>query len=303
MTSYQYAELSKSEYITQIVKSMIDKVIYQQENAQAQLDFTQMFKPVCRQKPKVEKIEDTKPKPVINTTDVLQKKVFDVKRWFCTSRPQYAKSCGISSLVSSWNFLFSTLGYGSFPVLTQEEACKILGYEGNLDSIRFDYFATNPMLVKWWYAICRHYNLKGRASMFYKPQGIMMNSQVTDKIALKKLIDGLNDKRKAFIYHCWGHYFQIVGYEIASKNPLKAYSSYNLEEDEIWFIICDTYGPECPLISRKWCDIIKDMTIKFPSYIDIRHLERGERTWDNQGLVNPHGILVVECTNCKENIL
>lgn len=31
---------------------------------------------------------------------------------YCISRPQYKTSCGISSLVSCWNFLYSTLGAG-----------------------------------------------------------------------------------------------------------------------------------------------------------------------------------------------
>lgn len=31
---------------------------------------------------------------------------------YCISRPQYKTSCGMSSLVSCWNFLYSTLGAG-----------------------------------------------------------------------------------------------------------------------------------------------------------------------------------------------
>ena len=31
---------------------------------------------------------------------------------YCISRPQYKRSCGISSLVSCWNFLFTSLGAG-----------------------------------------------------------------------------------------------------------------------------------------------------------------------------------------------
>ena len=38
---------------------------------------------------------------------------------YCMSRPQYKKSCGISSLVSCWNYLFSTLGYGRYVLLLQ----------------------------------------------------------------------------------------------------------------------------------------------------------------------------------------
>ena len=33
---------------------------------------------------------------------------------FCISRPQYKRSCGMSSLVSCWNYLFSTIGAGRY---------------------------------------------------------------------------------------------------------------------------------------------------------------------------------------------
>ena len=33
------------------------------------------------------------------------------------SRPQYSRSCGVSSVVSCWNYLFSTLGNGRYVVL------------------------------------------------------------------------------------------------------------------------------------------------------------------------------------------
>ena len=34
------------------------------------------------------------------------------ERRFCMSRPQYKRSCGISSVVSCWNYLFSSIGQG-----------------------------------------------------------------------------------------------------------------------------------------------------------------------------------------------
>ena len=48
----------------------------------------------------------------ITQAEMAQRKVMDQRRWFCMARPQYPKSCGISSLVSCWNFLYSTLGVG-----------------------------------------------------------------------------------------------------------------------------------------------------------------------------------------------
>ena len=41
----------------------------------------------------------------------VKKTVFYFFR-YCISRPQYKTSCGISSLVSCWNFLYSTMGAG-----------------------------------------------------------------------------------------------------------------------------------------------------------------------------------------------
>ena len=49
----------------------------------------------------------------ITQEQMAQRKVMDQRRWFCMARPQYPKSCGISSLVSCWNFLYSSLGAGT----------------------------------------------------------------------------------------------------------------------------------------------------------------------------------------------
>jgi hypothetical protein len=37
------------------------------------------------------------------------------------SRPQYKRSCGISSLVSIFNYQFSTMGMGKLPPISMEE--------------------------------------------------------------------------------------------------------------------------------------------------------------------------------------
>jgi len=44
------------------------------------------------------------------------------KIWNCVSKPQYLKKCSLVSLISVWNYLFSVLGQGSGPVVSQEEA-------------------------------------------------------------------------------------------------------------------------------------------------------------------------------------
>jgi hypothetical protein len=51
-------------------------------------------------------------KHVDKNSYVKNRKYFNQKRWNCISRPQYKYSCGISSLVSCWNYLYSNLGCG-----------------------------------------------------------------------------------------------------------------------------------------------------------------------------------------------
>lgn len=50
----------------------------------------------------------------------------DLSLRYCISRPQYKTSCGISSLVSCWNFLYSTLGAGRWAAhyVLHQISCK-----------------------------------------------------------------------------------------------------------------------------------------------------------------------------------
>jgi hypothetical protein len=47
------------------------------------------------------------------------------------SRPQYKRTCGISSLVSLWNFQFSKLGMGNKDPISVEQAMLKLNLIGN----------------------------------------------------------------------------------------------------------------------------------------------------------------------------
>ena len=47
---------------------------------------------------------------LVSPQEMRQRKYLNLQRWQCVSRPQYAKSCGISSLVACWNYLYSQLG-------------------------------------------------------------------------------------------------------------------------------------------------------------------------------------------------
>ena len=51
--------------------------------------------------------------------------------WMTISRPQYKRTCGISSLVSLWNFQFSKLGMGNKDPISIEQAMLKLNLIGN----------------------------------------------------------------------------------------------------------------------------------------------------------------------------
>ncbi|XP_059427082.1 basic immunoglobulin-like variable motif-containing protein isoform X2 [Carassius carassius] len=180
--------------------------------------------------------------------EIKQRKVLDLRRWYCISRPQYKTSCGISSLVSCWNFLYSTLGAGSLPPISQEEALHILGFQPPFEDIKFGPFTGNATLMRWFRQINDNFRVRGCSYILYKPHGRHKTAGETAEGALLKLTQGLKDESMAYIYHCQNHYFCPVGYE---ATPLKAAKAY------------------------RWADIVTDLNTQNPEYFDIRHIERG----------------------------
>lgn len=53
------------------------------------------------------------------------------EHWLTLSRPQYKRTCGISSLVSIWNYQFSRLGLGTKEPICIEQAMLKLNLIGN----------------------------------------------------------------------------------------------------------------------------------------------------------------------------
>ncbi|KAM8786342.1 basic immunoglobulin-like variable motif-containing protein isoform 3-T5 [Rhynchonycteris naso] len=180
--------------------------------------------------------------------DIKQRKVLDLRRWYCISRPQYKTSCGISSLISCWNFLYSTIGAGNLPPITQEEALHILGFQPPFEDIRFGPFTGNTTLMRWFRQINDHFHVKGCSYVLYKPHGKNKTAGETASGALSKLTHGLKDESLAYIYHCQNHYFCPIGFE---ATPVKANKAF------------------------RWTDIVTDLNTQNPEYLDIRHLERG----------------------------
>ncbi|XP_030838190.1 uncharacterized protein LOC548624 [Strongylocentrotus purpuratus] len=216
--------------------------------------------------------------PTVSTTPELlaQRKCLDQKRWFCVSRPQYSKSCGLSSLVSCWNYLFSTLGGGTMPPITQEQALNVLGFQPPFGEIRFGPFTGNATLMRWFKQLNDHYRVRGRAYFQYKPHGRSRTVGRTSAQGLHLLRQGLKDPNMAFIYHCHNHYFCPIGYEDV---PLKAVDAYrdplNLDEVETWILIGDPSRKQPGIHCFKWEDISTDLNCQNPDYLNIRKLRLG----------------------------
>ncbi|XP_027413736.1 DNA repair protein complementing XP-G cells isoform X4 [Bos indicus x Bos taurus] len=209
--------------------------------------------------------------------DIKQRKVLDLRRWYCISRPQYKTSCGISSLVSCWNFLYSTMGAGNLPPISQEEALHILGFQPPFEDIRFGPFTGNTTLMRWFRQINDHFRVKGCSYVLYKPHGKNKTAGETASGALSKLTHGLKDESLAYIYHCQNHYFCPIGFEATPVKANKAYSRGPLtpQEVEYWILIGESSRKHPAIHCKKWADIVTDLNTQNPEYLDIRHLERG----------------------------
>ncbi|XP_063809281.1 basic immunoglobulin-like variable motif-containing protein [Pseudophryne corroboree] len=208
--------------------------------------------------------------------DIKQRKVLDLRRWYCISRPQYKTSCGISSLVSCWNFLFSTLGSGSLPPITQEEALHILGFQPPFEEIRFGPFTGNTTLMRWFKQMNDHFHVKGCSYMLYKPHGKNKTAGESAVGALSKLTQGLKDDSMAYIYHCQNHYFCPIGFEATPVKPCKAYRDPLFQHEvEYWILIGEPSRKHPTIHCKKWTDIVTDLNTQNPEFFDIRHTERG----------------------------
>lgn len=204
------------------------------------------------------------------------RKVLDLKRWYCMSRPQYKTSCGISSLVSCWNYLFSSLGHGSLNPITQEEALRILGFQPPFEDIRFGPFTGNVTLLKWFRQLNEHFKVKGRCFYFYKPHGRNRTLGVTPEDALARLKQGLRDTSATFIYHCQNHYFCPIGFEDVPVKCSDAYSGPLPQSDvDTWVLIGEPSRRQPCIHCKRWEDICIDLNCQNPEYLDIRRDWKG----------------------------
>ncbi|XP_012938977.1 uncharacterized protein LOC101846143 isoform X2 [Aplysia californica] len=208
--------------------------------------------------------------------DPTLRKVLDLRRWHCMSRPQYKTSCGISSVVSCWNFLFSTMGQGSLKPLTQEVAMKILGFHSPFEEIKFGPFTGNLTLMRWFRRLNSHFGVTGRCYYMFKPRGRNKTVGVTSEMALEKLKEGLKDPNTTFVYHCHNHYFCPIGYEETPVFCVDAYSGFlNPEAIESWILIGETSRKYPAIHCKLWDEISTDLHCESPNFINIRQSWKG----------------------------
>ncbi|XP_070173302.1 basic immunoglobulin-like variable motif-containing protein isoform X1 [Littorina saxatilis] len=261
--------------------------------------------------------DDTLSSPTSSATSVVtveslrQRKVLDLRRCpsifgetdphqdrhrMCISRPQYKTSCGISSVVSCWNYLFSTIGNGSLKPLTQEEAMHILGYDPPYEDILFGPFTGNLTLLRWFQELNQHFRVRGHCYYMYKPNGKNRTSGVTADEAQLKLKQGLRQPTTTFIYHCQNHYFCPIGFEDV---PFKASHAYCGElpqnEVETWVLIGDPSRRQPTIHCKRWEDIVIDLNCQNPEFFDIRREWKGlQRRNTKKTSGNLHCILAFE---------
>eukprot|EP00796_Vickermania_ingenoplastis_P001189 gene1189-705_t len=205
-----------------------------------------------------------------------------VPRLLCVNK-QYPRSCGVSSLASVYNYLYSCIGESSVGAhrapLSQEEIMSTLGFEPPFGDIPWGPFTGNSTLIRWFHALNRHYGLAGRAYVLYKVHGKGQTSRQypTQQDALEAVKAALRDPHCALIYHCYNHYMVPVGYQdipAAQVDFLQPQVSPD-NCDTTVFIGDVSRGKHEALYARRWKDIVKDLSCALPEYFNIRRPELG----------------------------
>ena len=184
----------------------------------------------------------------------------DIRRWYTLARPQYKNSCGISSLVSCWNYLHSYLGAGTKKPISTEEALKVIGIEPPYQDIGFGSFTGNGTLKDWFKLLNLHYGVRGSSKTLFKLHGKGRVS-TTKEEALDLLHEGLRSENKAYIYHSYNHYFCPVGYESTAVSQVDAFKTKEqIGDNTVEWIIIGEISRRSPVFHvRKWDDIATDI--------------------------------------------
>lgn len=225
------------------------------------------------------------------TFDVESRKYLDLKRWECICRPQYSSSCGVTTVVACWNYLFSVQGNGHLPRLTVPEALKMLGYQQEIKKIPFFDIAINHNIMKWFRRLCELHKVKGEARIYWK--NTMTDTKSVDMLG--SYMKDIRNENKSFIYHCYKHYLTPIGYEVTSKNAADAYSGtkgVSQEENDYWMVIGESSKGYPGLHVVRWEDVEKDIMCDGKTVYNIRQLYKGMQK--NKDKVNYHRLILLE---------
>ncbi|KAG5507450.1 hypothetical protein JIQ42_07747 [Leishmania sp. Namibia] len=214
--------------------------------------------------------------------DLEARLMLRLPRLLCVCK-QYPRGCGIASLTSVYNYLYSWLGESAVGAHraphSQEEIISILGFEPPFGDIAWGPFTGNVTLIRWFHALNRHFGLRGRAYVLYKAHGSCRTTHLyadnTEALAAVKA--ALRDPHCALIYHCYNHYMVPVGYQdipLAQTDFLKPSVPESSCETTV-FIGEVSRGRHEALYARKWSQIVKDIECKSPFFFNIRHPEQG----------------------------
>lgn len=207
--------------------------------------------------------------------DILQRMHMDVPRLLCIAK-QYPKSCGVTSLTSVWNLLYSRIGYGTLPPVSQEEVMSILGFQPPFDTIRWGPFCGNTTLLRWFHCINRHFNVQGKAYYLYKVHGLGRTPMSPDE-AQTRFRETLRNPHAAVVYHCHNHYMVPVGYQMIPRHQSDCYKPHVGDDaSEMTVFIGEVSRGKHPAMHAvKWKDIVADLSTVLPEYVNIRHAELG----------------------------
>ena len=181
----------------------------------------------------------------------------------------------MSSLTSVWNYLYSRIGRGTLPPVSQEEVMTILGFEFPFDNIKWGAFTGNLTLLRWFHALNRHFGVSGKAFYLWKCSGQGRTIGVDAEGGLDRLKKALRDPCAAVVYHCYNHYMVPLGYEDTPRSQVNAYAPRLAPHEVNTFILVgEVSGPTVMHVCR-WSDIVTDLQCESPSRFNIRHPERG----------------------------
>eukprot|EP00825_Cyclidium_porcatum_P008421 TRINITY_DN14194_c0_g1_i1.p1 TRINITY_DN14194_c0_g1~~TRINITY_DN14194_c0_g1_i1.p1 ORF type:complete len:285 (-),score=59.95 TRINITY_DN14194_c0_g1_i1:52-906(-) len=243
-------------------------------------------------------------------------KYVNLQRWYCISKPQYKNNCGINSIASCWNYLFSKLGNGTEDPVSQEEVLLMMGY-GNVPFEKQGFNPNNAQILEWFKILCQKKGVVGKARIFWKKVG-QDKTNLSDNEAWKQIIEYLQDSKSSLIYHCFGHYFVPIGFFIDQIEQNIQIKADNLnEEGEILFkakidkqLIVGDQGQQPknnPFTIAKFDDVIQDLSQQYPNTFNIRDCQRGvfkreEKEFQQGGaeyLGNRHCFIPVSYTHLR----